>query len=332
MRVLVTGGAGYVGGFAARHLARAGHEVVVLDSLELGHRPAAPEGSLVVGDLEDLPLLEALLEERGIEAILHFAALSSVGESVAEPERYWDRNVAITLGLLRAMRRRGVRKLVFSSTAAVYGTSGEGSLTEDSPLVPDSPYGQTKLAIEWMIESFARAYGLGYVVLRYFNAAGGSPDGSHGEDHRNETHLIPRILRSVLQPAEPLVVFGDDYPTPDGSCVRDYIHVDDLARAHELALEACPDPRGGERGLVLNVGTGRGNSVLEVIAAAERVTGRRIPFRMAGRRPGDPPSLVASPERIQAELGWTPRYTKIEDIVATAWAWHRAHPDGYTDR
>jgi UDP-glucose 4-epimerase len=327
VRVLVTGGAGYVGGFAARALDRGGCAVTVLDDLSQGHADAAPPGSLVEGDAGDTDLLSRLLSERRIEAVLHFAASASVPESVRAPERYWRNNVARTLTLLEAMLARGVQRIVFSSTCAVYAPSDD-PLDEDCPLAPESPYAFTKLAIERMMADFARAHGLGWVALRYFNAAGGSEDGAHGEDHDPETHLIPLVLRAAAEGREPQV-FGDDWPTPDGTCIRDYVHVEDLADAHVRALERCPDPGTDPSGRVLNLGTGGGHSVLEVIRSVERVVGKPIPHRVAPRRAGDPARLVASPGRAQRELGWKARHAEIDAIVGSAFAWHRSHPRGY---
>jgi UDP-glucose 4-epimerase len=329
MRILVTGGAGYVGGFAARHLIAAGHEVVVLDDLSKGHRSAVPAEHLAVGDVGDRERVAGLLGEQRIEAVMHFAASACVGESVADPAAYWRNNLANSLALLEAMREAGVGKIVFSSTCSIYGEAAEMPLREDMPADPGNPYAFTKHAIERMIGDFARAYGLGHVLLRYFNAAGADPDGSHGEDHAPETHLIPIVLEVALGQRECVGVFGADYPTPDGTCVRDYVHVHDLARAHELAVRACPEPGREPAGRLYNVGTGSGHSVLEVIGAAERVTGRKIPHRVVERRAGDPPRLVASCERLTGELGWRPRLASLDDVVGSAWAWHRSHPQGY---
>jgi UDP-glucose-4-epimerase GalE len=328
VRILVTGGAGYVGSFTARHLLERNHEVVVLDDLSRGHREAVPDDVLVVGEIADRPSVTRLLEERRIEAVVHFAAESLVGESIRDPRRYYRNNVTATLALLETLLDCGVPRLVFSSTCAVYGETEHTPLTEETPLAPANPYAFTKLVIERMIGDLARAHGLGHVILRYFNAAGGSADGTHGEDHRPETHLIPLVLGSPLS-GEPLEVFGDDYATPDGTCIRDYVHVEDLAVAHELALGACPGPGDAERGRIYNVGTGIGHSVLDVIGAAERVTGAAVPYRVTARRPGDAPRLVADPSRLQNDLGWKPAYTHLDQLVTTAWAWHESHPNGY---
>ena len=333
MRVLVTGGAGYVGSFAVRFLVASGHHVVVIDNLSQGHRAAVDERLLVVGDIADTALVGSLIDEHRIEAVMHFAAATNVAESVENPRYHYRNNTVNTLGLLETMIDRGVRKIVFSSTAATYG-AGEGGAGDVAPLQEDAaknplcPYGCSKLAIEWMIQDFSRAYGLSYAILRYFNAAGASPDGAFGEDHRPETHLIPLVIEAVQGGRERVELYGDDYQTRDGTCVRDYVHVEDLARAHEIALKACPEPGEHAGGHILNVGTGTGNTVMEVVRAVERVTGREVPYRVTGRRPGDPASLVASADRLLA-LGWKPLFADIEQIVETAWAWHRSHPEGY---
>jgi len=333
MRILVTGGAGYVGSFAARYLVMSGHDVVVLDNLCQGHRGAVDEHLLVVGDIADTALIGSLLDEHRIEAVMHFAAATNVAESVENPRYHYRNNTVNTLGLLETMIDRGVRKIVFSSTAATYG-AGEASAGEATPLQenaakdPVCPYGYSKLAIEWMIQDFSRAYGLSYAILRYFNAAGASPDGAFGEDHRPETHLIPLIIEAVQGKREHVELYGDDYETRDGTCLRDYVHVEDLAQAHEIALDTCPEHGDRAGGRIMNVGTGTGNTVMEVVRAVERVTGRKVPYRVTGRRPGDPARLVASADRLLA-LGWKPRFGRIEQVVETAWAWHSSHPEGY---
>jgi UDP-glucose-4-epimerase GalE len=321
MRVLVTGGAGYVGSFTARHLARCGHQVTVLDDLSEGHRAAVDPGWLVVGAISDRARLRALLDERRIEGVLHFAAASRVGDSVRDPRHYYRNNVVGGLDLLETLVEAGVSRLVFSSSCSVYGTAAEMPLREGAALAPESPYAVTKYATERAIEDFARAYGLAYALLRYFNAAGGAPDGSHGEDHQPESHLVPLALVAARDGGE-IAVFGDDYDTPDGTCIRDYVHVEDLADAHEKALVRLAP--GSGRGAAYNLGTGRGSSVLEVLGAVERVTGRALRRRMAPRRPGDVPRLVADPSRALAELDWKLRYPDLENIVASAWAWHSA--------
>jgi UDP-glucose 4-epimerase len=330
VRVLVTGGAGYVGSFAARALLASGHEVVALDDLSRGHTEALPPNVLVVGDLGDAVLLERLLRERRVEAVMHFAAWSQVGESTQRPREYYRNNVVNTLVLLEAMLAADVRRLVFSSSCSVYAPDAPMPLTEESPLGPVSPYAASKRLVERMLEDFAAAYGLRFASLRYFNAAGASGDGAHGEDHTPESHLIPIVIQAALKLRERVDVFGDDYPTPDGTCIRDYVHVEDLARAHELALERLAAPGEGG-GRAYNLGTGRGHSVREVIACVERATGIAIPTRVVARRFGDAPSLVAAGERVARELAWKPVHT-LDSIVASAWEWHRLHPRGYADR
>ena len=323
MRTLVTGGAGYIGSIVAKHLLGAGHDVVVLDSLERGHRDAVPSGArLVVADLLDRDAVGETLRE-GFDGVLHFAALALVGESVSHPERYYRTNVGGTLNLLEAMDAGGAPRLVFSSTCAVYGQPDEVPISELAPTRPESPYGASKLAVDGMISDFCAAHGIGAVSLRYFNVAGAN--GDLGEDHEPETHLIPNVLRAATGAREFVEIFGTDYPTPDGTAVRDYIHIDDLAAAHLLALEHTR--RGEHR--IFNLGNGDGFSVREVIAAVASVTGREIPTREADRRAGDPPLLVAASELIRSELGWKPEKPGLEQIVADAWAFARARPDGY---
>ncbi|MDX2036269.1 MAG: UDP-glucose 4-epimerase GalE [Isosphaeraceae bacterium] len=328
MRVLVVGGAGYIGSHTVRRLLELGHEVTCFDNLIAGHAAAVPAGRLIVGDLADRGALDAALRDHEIEAVMHFAAHASVPESVRDPAIYYRNNVVGTLNLLDAMRDRGVGRIVFSSTAAVYGVPESSPISEDAPKNPINPYGFTKLAIERALADYAAAYPIGYAVLRYFNAAGASADGSIGEDHSPESHLIPIILQAALGVRESISVTGTDYPTPDGTCIRDFIHVEDLAEAHCLVLERIVPGRG----LTFNVGTGRGYSVREVIEAARRVTGRPIRSIDQPRRPGDPPALVASSDALRRETGWTPRYPEIDAIVATAWRWHEGRPKGYDDR
>ncbi|HEY2881370.1 MAG TPA: UDP-glucose 4-epimerase GalE [Pirellulales bacterium] len=328
MRILVTGGAGYIGSHAVALLNKAGHDVWVYDSLALGHRRAVPEGRLIVGDLLDRKLLEHSLREQKIEAVMHFAALALVGESVAEPAKYYQNNVGGSLSLLEAMRAAGVQRIVFSSTAATYGNPKTVPITEAEPQLPINPYGFTKLVVERMLADYAHAYQFGYAALRYFNAAGASATGEIGEDHSPESHLIPIILQVALGQRKSISIFGDDYPTPDGSCVRDYIHVDDLGAAHVRAIEML---KPGMQ-LKMNLGIGRGYSVREVIDACRRVTGHKIPVEMAPRRPGDPAELIANSTLAQKTLNWKPQHLDIESIVATAWRWHQANPNGYGDR
>jgi UDP-glucose-4-epimerase GalE len=327
MRVLVTGGAGYVGSHAAKLLAESGHDVVILDNLVNGHRAAIGRLPIVVADLLDREQLVALLNENKIDAVMHFAALAYVGVSVREPAEYYRNNIVGTLSLLDAMRVAGVNRIVFSSTCATYGLPQRVPITEDHPQLPINPYGFTKLAIEHALADYAHAYGLGYAALRYFNASGAAADGKIGEDHDPETHLIPLVLQVALGQREYVEVFGTDYPTPDGTCIRDYIHVDDLASAHLAALEKL-EP-GAE--LKLNLGTGSGASVNEVIDVCREVTGHPIPTRDSPRREGDPPELVANPAAAKRVLGWEANYTTVGPIVETAWAWHSRHPHGYRD-
>ncbi|MGH2915823.1 MAG: UDP-glucose 4-epimerase GalE [Solirubrobacteraceae bacterium] len=323
MKLLVTGGAGYIGSVVSRRLLEAGHEVVVLDNLERGHREAiAPGAELVDADLRDERTVRMTLAG-GFDGVLHFAALALVAESVRYPERYWRNNVLGSFHLLDAMRVHEVPRLVFSSTCAVYGQPDEVPISEMAPTRPTSPYGGSKLAVDRMIGDFCRAHGLGGVSLRYFNVAGAS--GDVGEDHEPETHLIPNVLRVALGRAEHVQVFGTDYPTPDGTAVRDYIHIEDLSDAHLLALDGA---RSGEH-RIFNLGNGAGFSVREVIVAAEQVTGRTIAVREAPRRAGDPPLLVAAGDRIRSELGWRARKPQLTDMVADAWAFASARPDGY---
>lgn len=331
VRVLVTGGAGYVGSFAARRLMRSGHRVVAIDNLSLGHRGALPAEVLVVGDIQDRELVGQLLRKHEIEVVMHFAAATSVGESVKRPDHYWRNNAMNTLGLLKTMLEQDVKKIVFSSTAATYGSPTEVPIPEDAPKNPISAYGRSKLAIEWIIQDLSQAYGLRYMILRYFNASGAAPDGSHGEDHRPETHLIPLAIKAAQGRREELAIYGDAWDTVDGTCLRDYIHVEDLARVHELAAIRCPESGDTKGGHILNVGTNRGRTVMEVVRAVEAVSGRAVPYRIAARRPGDPARLVASSERLRNLLGWEPEYTEIEQVVETAWRWHESHPEGYLD-
>jgi UDP-glucose-4-epimerase GalE len=328
MRILVTGGAGYIGSHAVRLFLEMGHDVWVYDNLCTGHRAAVPAERLLVGDLSEGHRLDHALLAHRIEAVVHFAASALVGESVQHPARYYHNNLVNTLRLFDALHRHRIGRIVFSSTCATYGIPEQVPITEDEPQKPINPYGNTKLAVERALADYAAAYGWGFAALRYFNAAGAHPGGTIGEDHDPETHLIPLVLQAVLGVRPAVTVFGTDYPTPDGTCIRDYIHVDDLAEAHLLALEALAP---GKQ-LRFNLGTGRGYSVREVIAAAEEVTGKRVPVQEGARRPGDPPALVAASEKVQRELGWRPRYTDLRAIVETAWSWHRAHPRGYDDK
>jgi UDP-glucose-4-epimerase GalE len=318
--ILVTGGAGYVGSHACKALAAAGHTPVVYDNLGRGHREFVRWGPLEVGDVGDGARLDAVFARHRIDAVMHFAALAYVGESVEQPALYYRNNVGGTLELLEAMRRAGVRRLVFSSTCATYGVPERMPITEDLPQQPINPYGMSKLIVERMLRDYDAAYGLRSVSLRYFNAAGCDPDGEVGEDHDPETHLIPRVLTAADGALPHVEIFGTDYPTPDGTCQRDYVHVSDLAAGHVQALDYLG--RGGATTAV-NLGTGRAFSVREVVAAAERVTGRRVPVREAARRAGDPPVLVADATRARMVLGFAPGFTEIGPIVETAWRWHK---------
>jgi UDP-glucose 4-epimerase len=322
MKALVTGGAGYVGSVVAAQLLAAGHQVVVLDDLSRGHAGALPPGAEHAAiSLMDADALRRPLE--GVDAVLHFAALALVAESVEHPERYWHNNVTGTLNLLDAMRAEGVGKLVFSSTCATYGEPDTVPIAEHEPTAPVNAYGASKLAVDLMLRDECRAHGLAAASLRYFNVAGAS--GHLGEDHEPETHLIPLILQAAAGVRDHIKVFGTDYPTRDGTAVRDYIHIEDLGEAHLLALDRLQP--GAHR--IFNLGSGDGYSVREVIAAAREVTGREITVRDEPRRPGDPPQLVAANARAREELGWTPR-RGLEQMIADAWAWHQAHPQGYS--
>ena len=326
MAVLITGGAGYIGSHTVAEFLAHGEEVVVLDNLRQGHRAAVADSVFYEGDIRDQSLLHQIFTNHDIEAVIHFAANSLVGESVEKPLQYYENNVVGTHALVKAMLEHGVKKIVFSSTAAVYGEPQHIPIREDDPTVPANPYGETKLAIERMLRWCDQAYGLKSVSLRYFNAAGAHPEGKIGEDHHPETHLIPIILQVALGQREVIKIFGDDYNTPDGTCIRDYIHVMDLANAHWLALEYL---RQGGASTAYNLGNGTGFSVKEVIEAARRVTGHPIPTETASRRAGDPAVLVASSERIHRELGWKPKYQDLDGMIETAWKWHQVHPQGY---
>ena len=333
MRVLVTGGAGYVGSVSVEALVAAGHDVVVLDDLSTGHRSSVPdEADLVDGPYTDAQAVSKLLSARKVDAVLHCAARSLVGESIKEPARYFTENVAGGIALLEAMRAAGTRRIVFSSSAAVYGIPDTTPITEDMPTRPINPYGETKRAFEGALTWYGAAYGFRAISLRYFNVAGATEQ--NGEIHDPETHLIPNVLMA-LEGGRPLTVFGDDYPTPDGTCIRDYIHVADLADAHLLALEATEpdDPRtepSAERGLLIcNLGNSGGFSIREVLEAAQRVTGRPVPHDVGPRRAGDPPILVASAQRAAEVLRWTPRRPGLDEIIGSAWEWRQANPEGY---
>jgi len=319
MSILIVGGAGYIGSHTAKLVAASGHRPVVFDNLVYGHRAAVKWGPFVEGDLADPGAIRQALSEHAVEAVIHFAAYAYVGESMTDPGKYFRNNVAGTINLLDAMVAVGVRDLVFSSTCATYGEPREVPISESHPQDPVNAYGETKLAVERMLRWYGQAHGLRYAALRYFNAAGADPDGDVGEDHSPETHLIPLAIEAALGRGNPLSIFGTDYPTPDGTAVRDYIHVLDLGEAHLLALAALGK---GTNSLHLNLGTGRGSSVREVITSVEKATGRAVPVREVGRRAGDPPVLVADARQAGERLGWKPRYPDLDTIVAHAVRWH----------
>lgn len=327
MNILVTGGAGYVGSHAVKCLVANNHNVWVYDNLVYGHRGAVDPQRLIEGDLMESEKLQSVFKEHAIEAVMHFAAYAYVGESVTDPAKYYQNNIVGTLSLLDAMRACGVQKIVFSSTCATYGVPQEVPIPENHPQSPINPYGFTKLVIEHALEDYRHAYDLGYAALRYFNASGAAVDGEIGEDHNPETHLIPLILDVALGKRESITVFGTDYPTPDGACIRDYIHVDDLADAHLAALQKLAPGKS----LKLNLGTGRGASVKEVIDLCQEVTGKPIKTVEGPRREGDPPELVANPQSTFEAIGWKAKHTSMRDIIQSAWDWHSAHPDGYGD-
>lgn len=323
--ILVTGGAGYIGSHACKALAKAGYEPLAYDNLVYGHRHAVRWGPFVEGDLADRALLAETIRRFEVAAIMHFAAFAYVGESVLKPEIYFRNNVINSLGLLETMLETGCKEIVFSSTCATYGLPETMPIRETTPQRPVNPYGESKLMIERALHWHSEAHGLRHVALRYFNAAGADPEGETGEDHQPETHLIPLILDAALGRRAQIDVFGTDYPTPDGTAIRDYIHVQDLAEAHVRALAYLAE---GGKSLALNLGTGQGHSVRATIAAAERVTGRKIMSRNTTRRPGDPPMLVADPSLARQVLGWTPHLSSLEDILGTAWSWHlRRHQE-----
>jgi UDP-glucose 4-epimerase len=326
MKILVTGGAGYIGSIVSVELLRAGHQVVVYDNLSHGHRRAVPKGAeVIIGEVGDREALGRAFQQHHPEAVMHFAALIEAGESMRAPERYFRTNTAATLTLLECMLQHGCRRLVFSSTAALYGNPERTPIEEDAPLRPTNAYGESKLLVERMLTWFHRIHRLRYASLRYFNAAGGA--GELGEDHQPESHLIPLVLQVAQGKRPSIAIYGTDYETPDGTCLRDYIHVLDLASAHVLALEALAT----DDQLIYNLGNGRGFSVRQVVEMARKVTGHAIPAEDAPCRPGDSAVLVASSEKIRRELGWRPRYPELEQIVASAWEWRRQHPNGYEE-
>lgn len=327
MKILVCGGAGYVGSHTVAALMDKGYEVVVADNLEKGHREAVWEGALLeVGDLRDEAFAEQLFQKHKLDAVIDFAAYSLVGESVHEPLAYYRNNLGATLNILEAMRKNDVRYIVFSSTAAVYGEPKEIPILECAQTLPKNPYGETKLAVEQMLRWSEAAYGIHYAVLRYFNVAGAHISGKIGEDHSPESHLIPNVLRAAIFPEKELKIFGDTYDTPDGTCIRDYVHVTDLAEAHILAVEKIMST---DESCTYNLGNGNGFSNKEILEAAMRVTGIDIPYHIAPQRDGDPARLVASSDKIMKELGWQPKYCELSKILETAWQWHKNHPSGY---
>ena len=326
MSILVCGGAGYIGSHMVAELLENGQDVVILDNLEKGHKDALLGGKLYIGDLRDKEILNKIFTENNIEAVIDFSAYSLVGESMTEPLKYFNNNVYGTISLLEAMKEHNVKYIVFSSTAATYGEPECVPILEDSITIPTNAYGESKLLVEKILNWCDKAYGIKYTTLRYFNAAGAHINGKIGEDHSPETHLIPLILNVALGKRDEILIFGDDYDTKDGSCIRDYIHVSDLASAHSLALKRLMN--GGES-RVYNLGNGTGFSVKEMIDIARKVTGHEIPAKVAPRRAGDPAILIASSEKAMKELNWKPKFNSVETIIETAWNWHKNHPNGY---
>lgn len=326
MSILVCGGAGYIGSHMVAELLENGHEVVVLDNLEKGHKDALLGGKLYIGDLRDRKILDKVFTENDIDAVIDFAAYSLVGESMTEPLKYFNNNIYGTINLLEAMRDHNIKYIVFSSTAATYGEPDEIPILENSKTIPTNAYGESKLIVEKILNWCDRAYGIKYTTLRYFNAAGAHINGKIGEDHSPESHLIPLILNVALGKRDKILIFGDDYNTKDGSCIRDYIHVSDLASAHSLALERLKN--GGESA-IYNLGNGTGFSVKEMIEIARKVTNHPIPAEVVDRRPGDPAVLIASSEKAMKELNWKPKFNSVETIIETAWNFHKNHPNGY---
>jgi UDP-glucose 4-epimerase len=328
MNVLVVGGAGYIGSHCVRQLQASGHRPVVLDNMAYGHRAAiAADVPSYDADLGDEAAVGQILRDEKIDVVMHFAAYTYVGESVTQPLKYYFNNVSATLHLLNAMLENDVRKFVFSSTCATFGEPETLPLVEDMPQSPINPYGQTKLDVENALKNIAHAHDFSFAAFRYFNAAGAAEDGTIGEDHRPETHLIPLVFEAATGKRSHIEIFGTDYPTPDGTCLRDYVHVDDLARAHIAVFDKLEN----KKGFFYNLGTGTPTSVREVIEAVEKVTGKTVPIKESPRRAGDPPALYADSSKAQRELGWEPKYKTIEPIVASAWKWHSTHPNGYDD-
>ena len=329
MNVLVVGGAGYIGSHCVRQLVAAGHRPVVLDNLVFGHRSAlCAEIPFYDADLGNQEIVGQILRDESIELVMHFAAYAYVGESVTEPRKYYNNNFVATLRLLETMLDNGVKKFVFSSTCATYGEPHSLPIVETLPQAPINPYGQTKLDVENCLKAFAHAYSLSFAAFRYFNAAGAAEDGTIGEDHQPETHLIPLVIDAATGRRDHIKIFGTDYDTPDGTCLRDYVHVDDLSRAHIAAFEKLETPGASH---FYNLGTGRPNSVREIIDAVEAVTGLKVPVIEDGRRAGDPPALYADSSKAQNELGWEIKFTEVKEIIETAWRWHQAKPDGFSD-
>ena len=326
MAILVTGGLGYVGSHAVKQLVDRGEQVICLDNLVFGHEQAACGSEVVIGDIGDQELLRKVFSSHKIDAVMHFAAFASVPESVADPQKYYVNNISKSLAMIQVMLEFDVKMMIFSSSAATFGEPTEVPVLEDHPKDPTNPYGRSKLMLEHILKEYEHAYGLRSISFRYFNASGADPSGLIGEDHKPEHHLVPLVLQVPLGQRESITVFGTDWPTPDGTCVRDYIHVSDLAQAHMLGLDAL---RSGKQTTAYNLGNGNGYSVLEVIKVAEKVTGKSIKVVPADRRPGDPAVLVASSAKISTELGWKPNYPDLETIIRHAWNWHIAHPNGY---
>lgn len=326
MNVLVAGGAGYIGSQVTRDLKLQGHNPIVIDDLSKGHRQAVLDAKLIVGNIGDRELVKDILTTEKIEAVIHLAAFSQVGESVTNPAKYFNNNISNGIALLDAMIASNVKKIVFSSTAAVYGEPITTPITEEHPKNPTNPYGFSKLTFEGIMSNYEQAYGLRYISLRYFNAAGAATDALIGEDHQPESHLIPLVLQTALGLREQLDLYGTDYPTPDGTCIRDYIHIIDLSQAHLLALESLMNYSISN---IYNLGNGQGYSNLEVIETAQKITKKPIKINKTSRRPGDPAVLVASATKIQTELGWQPKYPSLETIIETAWKWHSNNPEGY---
>ncbi len=328
MRVLCTGGAGYVGSACLRWLLAHGHDAIAFDNLSEGNLAAVPEGRLIIGDIEDYESLLDAMKTHQVDAVMHFAAAASVPDSIVDPEFYYRSNVIGTKNVLDAMRAAGVQRILLSSTAATYAFNNQMPLQEDSLLQPVVPYGTTKLTAEQMIKEYAKAYGIGYTILRYFNASGADIDGQYGEDRNKESHLIPLILYAAQGKTEKINIYGGDWNTPDGTCIRDFVHTADLGQAHLLAVEAIV-PGEGE---VYNLGSGKGATVMEVLKNCEKIVGSPIPHSIEERRPGDPGILIASSDKIKQKLGWEPQYSGIETIVKSAWKWHSSHPEGYKSK